>query len=285
KNNSFITGFLKSYAKLGLRPSTPWLEAWEGIITQQISKLKTQQLTDIFQGYADLGLCPPPELTEELKDRALQIANSLDSVQVLIHLRACAILHCISADERFREIAQTMHRKIQPENLRSAIEINQYRQGSLWFDWPCLIEPEPQEETISGLEKSLAIAFQCSGISLTRKDYIVPRMGHRVDITIDGKHPILVEVDGPTHFVLDIDDEGNYVMGGYNGSTLFQTALMEKCTDDNISIIRAPFDTVKRLTQDPNPLRRKRLILDLLSSAQHGSTYILEADRLQPFMN
>lgn len=280
EDNLYLNALLKSYAQLDIRPSEEFLQTWEKTIARQIPAFNTTQFTNVLWAYATLGLCPSIKISEELKDRAPKITKEFQQTHILNNLRSCAIIHCISADERFREIALDFHSRVDLGALQRPIDINQFRQASLWFDLPCPIDPEPREETVSLQEERLISAFKISKTPL--KEHIIPVMGHKVDVAVDGEHLILIEVDGRWHFVFEIDNEGNYVMAGYNGSTLFQTALMEKYSGKNVSIIRAPYDALKPFLDNPGRLDLRQQIASLFSNVKPG-TYILEADGLYEF--
>ena len=97
---------------------------------------------------------------------------------------------------------------------------------AIFFDLPHYRnQPVRHNETESRLEKTLSHIFKEEGLLAAEEDHYIPELAAKVDLRLnDNGNDILFELDGRSHFVLNLNDPQEI---RFNGSTHLQTALLE----------------------------------------------------------
>ncbi len=107
----------------------------------------------------------------------------------------------------------------------------------LWFKGKTPYARPSEPDTSSIFESDVAEELRNSGASVN-SGVSIQTPNHIVDLSATfGQATFFVECDGPTHFVHGADDHKVYL----NGSTIFQTALIQKGNADK-SLVRISID-------------------------------------------
>lgn len=242
-NTRQLTNFMWSYAKLAIEPPDEIISLWQQLVEEKFKKYDYNK--------------------------------NFDPYEKATILWSCAVLNSITMRTRFRETAKLVYKHLTIEDIQrasrnglfenldrtqldalSAEEIEkrnkkltgikrQMRQiytACLWFGFESPTRMPPTAEIVSSKETDLKEAFNRHGFQLAPEHtWWIPEMGHKTDFCLNVNGRIVrIERDGPeSHFLREINQNGEIVFRGYNGSTRFNTALMNKLGQ---YVIRVPKD-------------------------------------------
>lgn len=198
---------------------------------------------------------------------------------------SCAVLDSLpgAVGNWPRQMAETLRQRSEELNLpyTRRREMRRVAQAALWFDWP-RTHLVPQENTLTGHhEKNMRDLFHWAGFPPDKTPHTIADLAHKVDLSFTGiKTPLLLELDGPHHFILDEEDK----IISYNGNTWFQTALITKLAAQAI-LMRLPFAVSDVILNQPHERQAEFAEIVRQAAAEIPSgAYDIRLDRNHDFV-
>ncbi len=238
----------------------------------------------ILRATASLGMVLPEEFAETLLRQAAVKASN-EKTQCM-SFWACAVHHALSGHKKFENHAKYYYENISTETLNTTAK-RQMVQASLWFGWPPNVKLPDEDHKHSKEEKILEDHLNEAGLLTDDEPHMLNKLGHVFDLAVtgtktwSGKHikkpTILVEYDGPQHFVRIFNhDKIDERCMRFNGKTLFQTALIGKYAKGQ-RVIRVSFGMLNELNREKKRNRKpllKRLLRDAWGNEKHTGPMI-----------
>ncbi len=231
-NTRQLTNFMWSYAKLAIEPPDEIISLWQQLVEKKFEKYEYNKVFDPYEKATMLWSCAVLNaltMRTRFRDTAKLVYRHLTIEDIqkasrngLFENLDRAQLDALSAEEIERRNKKLTGIKRQMRQIHSAC---------LWFGFESPNRMPATTETVSSKEIDLKDAFDRHGFHLAPEHtWWIPEMGHKTDICLYVNGRIVrIERDGPeSHFLREINQNGEIVFRGYNGSTRFQTALMNK---------------------------------------------------------
>lgn len=232
---SSLAEIIWSFAKLGIRPDEVFLEKFYTRCQKKMRYNSPWEIANIGWGLAKLGLNPPDDFITEWTYQTERKFKYFSRKLKPILLWSMAALSSITGHDILTEKAlEFLSDKRIPTTDLSENMISQFKLAALWFGNSSFSQYKCHStEGISNFERNLRKAFISSGaIVLSTEDSYLAELDRNPDIYIfDRKKDIMIEYDGPYHFVQDLD--GNLY---YDGGTKLQNALMGKLYPEHLVI-------------------------------------------------
>ncbi len=269
-NSQELASSLWAYATLGIEPSAEFMAVWEEEALAQMKRgeFNSQSLANSLWAYATLGIEPSAEFIAVWEEEALarmkrdafksqDLASSLnqdefDSQNLDNSLWAVSVIDSFSNSQDLKELYSAIRVNISDQSLINCPEAQrQVRDSDLWFTGKSKVLNPEREGTVSGFERKVGTLFKDAGYSIKGEapNCLKAFFGESIDFPVSrGGETILVEVDGPDHYVR------NWKTGlvRHNGATLFQSALMQKFAPEDI-ILRIGYEQVDPVLElDPD---------------------------------
>lgn len=239
--------FMAALQKMRLHPD-PVLRDWIfGNISDYLPKLNSYNLEDTMTSLANLCLVPYPELSLQLQDRCAQCLPDFSDDSAISVLRAISIFDLIQPGiwpESFKLFANRVA-NINPQGPKETRIY--YFLRTLHPDY---LPEQPNHairttsNTISYLERKFVKYLPAS----IKKAYDIKRSVNiegvtTVDLTLTPKDPgkpnIAMLIDGPIHFIQQVDGTS----ATYSGGTLLMTQFLAKVLAAT-TLVRIHFDAV-----------------------------------------
>lgn len=237
-----LTFAMANFARNKIRPGEEFLQAW----TDQANRLlkngeniAPQDLTSSLRSFAYLGLNPGSEFIENWAFTAARRLGSFNQSNLAPTLWSVAVLSASTGDPLLPHAAEFLFGRLE-DILKSPSEMDksQINLAALWFDYPEFrYSGIAHNENSSWIENKLCRMFEEAGITLC--DPSLPELSRKADAALiqDGRK-IIMEYDGPDHFVFD--KEGYQY---YDGGTRLQSALVAKL-EPRAVVMRLDYDSV-----------------------------------------
>ena len=244
-NTRQLTNFMWSYAKLAIEPPDEIISIWQQLVEKKFEKYNK---SDVFDPYEKATI-----------------------------LWSCAVLNSLTMRTAFRDTAKLVYKYITIEDIKKASrnglfqnlspaelenldeeeikkrdkkqsgikrQMRQIYTACLWFGFESPTRMPASTEITSNKEIDLKNAFDQAGFIIDHSHSWIAEMTHKTDFCLNVNGRIVrIERDGPrSHFLREIDRNGEIVFRGYNGATRFQTALMNKLGEYVIRIPRQESD-------------------------------------------
>lgn len=186
--------------------------------------------------------------------------SEADTHDLALSLWSCAILHALGPDKTFepagKEIYMALARRETPEKTPVQQRISD---ACAAFDFKPLCEPPSRRNLRSFFEDKLALDVQAVYGARMDRQWMVPRLNHRPDITVHGtpgaNRDIAIEFDGPTHFNgTVINPHTHQREPRYNTKTLFRAWLMQHVSPKTIGL-HVPFELEQELKHGDNGVK------------------------------
>lgn len=262
-----------------------------------IRKLKThecpaQELSNIILSCAYLAIEPPPEFMALWSAEVQRLVEAKEfklDQHYYNSYRALAVLdHLYSQNNSiYRSSALYLHEEIKD---RFQGMLNKGGQSSValasrWFDVKTPFTLPRESKGSARAEKELGRIFYQAATDGKANKHIAA-LEHDVDIAAShsGK-AVFIELDGPNHFLFAFDDKGKLRKGNYNGSTMFNSALIAKSMPEDAILVRMPYtvyDMFKRRDcLKPNMMRG---LLDHLVAHQGSGVHLPSGTAIEPLI-
>ncbi len=224
------------------------MAVWEEQTIAQMDKFNPQDLSTSLSAYASLGIVPSAAFLKGWEKQTIAQMDKFNPQDLSTSLWAAAAIDSFSSENH---TLKSFYRVLTPyiQNIDDFGDISkrQIRDADMWFSGDSNINTPLQREIRSSLEEGLLFAFIKAGYNTDDGSSLVSRFKQSIDFKVSKKNSsILVEVDGPTHYVRNQS-------GGirHNGTTLFRSALLNKFAKDEI-IVRVGYPELVRVLKDKN---------------------------------
>ena len=230
-NEQQLSNIFYGHAQLGMPlPKSikdSWYEAAKKIF--QKNQFSSQALSNIFYGHAQLGTPLPDSIKNFWNESAnMTIEKGHFNDQQLFNIFYGSALLGLPNDEFLKDIFISIKCSIEKIKNPSIENISAYYIASMFYDY----EIENRENTIAYLKENVNVST--SKLQKTIEDvsknifghieseFFVDGVGSCVDIYVP-KHNLIIEVDGPYHFIRD--ESGQDV---YNPRSNLKTGLLKR---------------------------------------------------------
>jgi hypothetical protein len=257
--NKDLVFALNAFKHLHIRPSEKFMAAWEKKVATVSRGLTARNVSEIFEGYAAMRMRPGSALVEALEKRIVHILPRSDRdlgvepyakpIDLTSIMGSLAILDSLELCDKAPQIAQTIDTALRPLSARNFDDgnIHQLHKARLWFDMPTVFEMPDSDNIASKAEDNFArFLIEPCGFDVLQTSDFIEALKHTPDIEVriptnkGASVSILIEIDGPTHFLYVPDEQtGRYVPDEINGKTAFQSAMIHKFTPEK-PLLRLP---------------------------------------------
>lgn len=242
-----IAHMLDGFAHLNLRPPERFVSFALEKAKNLISGFNADDIVFFSHAVAHLGILPDKKLLIAMGDRIRSSRSYFSPHQLHSLIRSLAVLDCLSVHHHvskrysfgslFSELLNDRSIRAKIASVTDADCKAMLSDAILWFKGSTPYARPSESDTSSLFESGVAAELRNLGASVTG-GVSIQTPNHIVDLSATfGQATFFVECDGPTHFVHGADDHKVYL----NGSTIFQTALIQKGNADK-SLVRIPID-------------------------------------------
>lgn len=242
-----ISQMLDGFSLLSLRPPERFVSFVLGKSKELISGFNADDMVSILGDMAHLGILPDKQLLKAMGAGIRSSRGSFSPHQLHSLMRSLAVLDCLSVHHHvskpysfgslFSELLDDVNIRAKIASVTDVDCKAMLSDAILWFKGRTPYARPSEPDTSSLFESDVADELRNSG-AFVNSGVSIQTPNHIVDLSATfGQATFFVECDGPTHFVHGADDHKVYL----NGSTIFQTALIQKGNADK-SLVRIPID-------------------------------------------
>ncbi|PZP54852.1 MAG: hypothetical protein DI586_08660 [Micavibrio aeruginosavorus] len=232
---SFVK-ILSSFDQMAVKPEQAFIDMLSNEI--DFEKLSPRGLNDFIVATARINL---PVEKDVLKKWILALGGKLEkynNADMAICIWSLAAIDARIRNPELRDVARILLERYDPSSSTNH-ELSQINAAALWFQFPEYQSFSYTSDNIqSELEQNVRNAFARAGNEIFPADrHFLPALQRFVDIRMlsNGKH-VVAEVDGPRHFIRNLDTNEFE----FNGSTILQTAILGRLVPDAV-IVRANY--------------------------------------------
>lgn len=256
---------LVALKRLRIKPSSEFMNTLEQRIIADLDFLKSQphRLANILHNLVLLEHSPSAKFLETVPRAAINVATEMNIPSLGSLIRSATYFSSFGHETEFKPVAVIAKGILETNDLTHfSNEQHQLATACLWFDWAVKQEDIPEEnETPSKAEFKLRDLFNQAGFKVKDGSYVVERMKHKVDLTLEDYPDLIIEVDGAGHFLRNAPHEQvNKHTKSFDSRTIFQSNLMLKLEPDK-RVLRIAEDHVNKLA-GYTPERRKTILTD-----------------------
>jgi hypothetical protein len=228
-------------AGLGLKPPKDFVDAWEKKAATDIKFFDAKDLSTSLWAFATLGILPSKKFLQAWEEKCSREIETFNDVDLALSLWSLSVMAVLEGKQKPSMLVTDLHNRLGDMEVYSSHR-QQYCDASLYFDLPMVHERDTKKEKASFSEEQLAACF--AKIATPAGTHKIEALDHNVDIALRYRgHSVLVEADGFYHFIQDRGAE----RFAFNGNTLLQSALIQKCAPEAI-IIRMRHSERPKLT-------------------------------------
>jgi hypothetical protein len=248
-----LSNLMGAFYALRVRPPENFLGSWAQRVPSQLKPDHYVSLQEITTALAGLAIYPDEKVSKVLVSGTEELGRSLKQRDILEYLYRLAVLDslCLDAGQTsLKETAQELahlvaSRVLSTTNGKGASALSTPERRQLltvlqWFSEEPIkgIEAPYENGTVSASEGGLRKSFEAAG-AYPQAPVTCLQTGHKFDLAMRfgarAQRPVLLEYDGPCHFVRGV--KGDVF---YDGSTIFQTRLHGKTLSEEV-IVRVPY--------------------------------------------
>lgn len=246
---SQIEGLKLSFATIGIQPDHRFWFDVSKAASSRLHRANNIELSNIIYAHAGLSKQPLPDLFDPWAESVESNIDSFRMRDAAVTMWSLAVLDSVQHNPKFRTIAELCFERANEigapaADKQSSPLLRQIRDTALWFDFDADAFPAPLKPGNSGssLEEEIRGLLRRGGAEiLSRAHTHKTGLDNRCDWAVSAcGRTVNVEADGWTHLIRNA--HGGF---GYNGHTLFQTALALK-VDSTRPIVRIPNIAINR---------------------------------------
>ncbi len=227
----FLCTNLHNFARMNILPPDHFMTEWHNEANSQIDSFTPDELILTIRSFAKLGIVPEKQFMQGWVSAIGHHVKELTDDDMATLARCMAVFHVISDDPQYRQVGEFFLDSLNGKGMSQKF-ISKANQARLLFDRPLKkTRVGGTDERGSSWETSLEFAFRQKGFE--NQGGFISQLNRKVDFHLkyDGRE-IIIEADGPSHFIKDEPLEKFH----FNGSTLLQTALLRKLHPDAVII-------------------------------------------------
>lgn len=247
---SHIEGIKHSFASIGVQPDHRFWHDLSKAASDRLHRANHIELSNIIYAHAGLSKPPLPVLFEPWTESVEDHIDQFRMRDAVVTMWSLAVLDSVQTNPQFRTIAEMcFDRALEigtPDKIdhQTSKSLRQIRDTALWFGFDTDAFPAPLKTGNSGssLEEEVRGFLRRGGAEiLPRSKTHKTVIDNRCDWAISAcGRTVNAEADGWTHLIRNAN--GGF---GYNGHTIFQTALALR-VDDQRPIVRIPNIAINR---------------------------------------
>ncbi|NBX66040.1 MAG: hypothetical protein EBQ96_03485 [Proteobacteria bacterium] len=246
---SHIEGLNYSFASIGIQPDHRFWHDVSKAASDRLHRANNIELSNIIYAHAGLSKQPLPVLFDPWAESVEDHIDQFRMRDAAVTMWSLAVLDSVQTNPKFRTIAEMcFDRALEigapPSDRQNSPLLRQIRDTALWFGFDTDAFPAPLKPGNSGssLEQEVRGFLSRGGAKiLPRAQTHKSVLDNRCDWAISAcGRTVNVEADGWTHLIRNAN--GGF---GYNGHTLFQTALALR-VDPQRPIVRVPNIAINR---------------------------------------
>lgn len=245
---------------------------------EQMDRFALKQLTYLPKYLANLAIYPGDSWIESWWTATHKVIDKMEPVQIYRILRAVSIFDCLrpvdikipSPTQRIGHMILDCIEKTIPEGTSVTLPSEVYF-AATWFDKDFVKNHKNQNEQNchSRDERNLYNAiFALGGVESAGS--VIKGIDHTLDLSFTfHKVAVACEMDGVYHFVSDPEKRAMH----YDGSTRFQSALIERTMPEDMRVLRIPYGMSQTL------FRNRDVLQEMLATGTHqpAGVYIVHA--------
>lgn len=247
-----LSNLIGAFYALRVRPPENFMRSWAQRVPSQLKLDRYVNLHEITTALAGLAIYPDEKVSKVLVSGTEELGRSLRQRTILEHLYRLTILDSLCLDTRQESLKKTVQELGQwvassvliATNGKGVSALSSPEQRQLltvlqwFFEEPIKgIEAPYENGTSSASEGRLRKSFEAGASS--QAPFICSQTGHKFDLAMRfgarAQRSVLIEYDGPYHFVRGVNGEVFY-----DGNTIFQTRLHGKILPEDV-IVRVPY--------------------------------------------
>ncbi len=232
---SFIK-ILSAFDEMDTKPERAFVDMMLRDI--EFEKLSARGLCDFIGATARLNLPAEGSILKKWVQAVGSKMEKFSNREIAISVWSLATIDARIRNPQLRDVAKIFLNRYDFSNENSA-ERSQINSAAIWFQLPQYRQPvEMSEDVRSELELNIRNAFERAENKIfPDRDHFLPALQRFVDIRmISGDAHVVAEVDGPFHFIRNLDDRNTE----FNGSTHLQTGILGRLIPDAV-IVRADY--------------------------------------------
>jgi very-short-patch-repair endonuclease len=218
-NPQELANSLYACAQLNLQPESPWMGAFWSASEGKLSEFTPQGLANTLYACAQLNLQPEDGWMEAFWKASEEKLSDFKPQDFANTLHSCVMMGCDTPDEFIQGI-RTMKEIFNPKGWHQLYTASVFADLSLDFPEDLVDQLRAFEDKgVSALEeRAEKEIWKRLGEENVLHSHWISGAATTVDFFVQ-KHNLIIQVDGPTHYLSD---------GSQNGNTRFQTRLLEK---------------------------------------------------------
>ena len=251
-----LTHMWHAFSLLNIRPPQRFIDrSMELANDALIGDFNSDDASYFLDAHAKLSVPVPKTAINLLNKRLLSISGSFSPEQAYRTLNALTTLDAVN-QQHFgvgkASVSQICSDILKEPRFRAKLvePLTDAQQDILalcllWLKGESPIARREENDSSSLFEKDVKENLEAAGAKVDT-GAIISKLKHRIDLrALFNDKSILIECDGPSHFIKSADDQKVYL----NGQTILQTALIKRSKPDD-SIIRIPHDVFYQHMRD-----------------------------------
>ena len=287
-----LSNLMGAFYALRVLPPQDFIQSWVEKISSQLKPENHISLQEIATALAGLAIYPDEKVSKALVAGTEAVGKLLRQRDMLEYLYRLTILDSLSLDAQKDSLRKSSkeHSQWVASNVLSAadgkgglaLSVSERRQLLTALQW---FSEEPingivapyENAKSSASEDGLRKSFEAAGASL-QASFTCSKTGHKFDLAMKfgawAQQPVLIEYDGPCHFVRGV--KGDVF---YDGNTILQTRLHRKILPEDV-IVRVPYFVHESQKENGRMWHRAS---EAIENAPPGIYLLEETGELTPF--
>ncbi len=275
-NKAELAASLHGLREMRLYPSAEMLESvTDRFMDLQLcgpdERLNCGELTRIFADHAEAGIVPDERLFLAWRDECSGNQDKNDYQESRSLLRSLAIFDILRPDWGLKAFAERVDEQLRKLNHAKDGQDHALMQARMWFDLPLNSIPTSHEslDHKSKTELRFRSLLEDSTRIVVEDGEYLPELPRYCDMKQNYfGTPVHIEYDGAFHFSRDIKNPAHEGHDIYNGSTVLQSALMEKFrpTEHFLRVRDSDGKFLQRIPADMSKASLRRIMNEVVNS-------------------
>lgn len=230
---------------------------WENAALHRNPDFLAIQQVQVLVALAKLGICPSEEFMKQWHREARCNRSYFGIPAVTKSCWSLAIMDSINPHSVFRAIYNDIRSWLPEKDIHSTGLKKQLFDADFWFTGSSTVEnPKNRRSHISGSEMGLQRIFTQAHMDIPHtRGPVLPTLPQAVDFVVEKDNQrMLVELDGPSHFLRASGPDPSRRQFPYNGQTLFRSALIQRLAPEE-RLLRIDYDICNTVIKSSSDCR------------------------------